>query len=398
VAVAWIVVSRFDAQLRGALNFSASRISGLTRNVLLPGVAMAAASFLLFASFHAAFDTAGASLRLNRDGNIQLIHAVRHFGLFMVLTLIWLVLHALHSRRALGRLAATVGAAVALLTILGWWMPSGGLAIYALFVAAALAIVTVDDRVEQRFASVLLVAGWGLAAVSELLVLNDRMNTVFKLYHPAWMFLALGSVAALGTARFGWGQRSRLVRQAALAVVSVAVLICVAGTYRAVNGVTTRKLKISTTPTLDGVDFLRATDDERELLEAVSWLNVRTDGAPVIAEAFTNRGYDDSARIAKYTGLPIVLGWPHHVSQRGRSAEQIAERGQQLRRLYTTSDRGELIQIASRYRIRYVVVGDLERQQYGEVEKSLATSPVAREVFRSSSGRYVIFEIVGTEG
>jgi YYY domain-containing protein len=394
VAVGWVVVSRFDAPLRRALEAGATRMHGLLKNALIPVIATVVVSVLLFASFHAAFDPAGASLRWNRDGNIQMIHAVRHFGLFMLLTVIWIVLHVSHTRRALVLLATAVGATAALLTGLGWWSASGGLALYALFVAAALAVATVDERVEHRFAGVLLIAGWGLAAVSELVVLSDRMNTVFKLYHPAWMFLALGSVAALGTSRPAWRQRPRHVRHGALAVVSVAVLICLAGTYRAVDGVVTRKLKISNTPTLDGLDFLRHSDHERELLEAASWLNDRAEGAPVVAEAFTNRGYDDSARIAKYTGLPIVLGWPHHVSQRGRPVEQIAERAEQLQRLYTTRDGEGLRHIASRYRIRYIVVGDLERQQYGDAERSLGTSPVTREVFRSSSGRYVIFEVV----
>ena len=97
------------------------------------------------------------------------------------------------------------------------------------------------------------------------------------------------------------------------------MLVCVACTWRGVVAVVSLERKPSDRPTLDGLDFLRHTPAEAELLEALTWLNDNVEGPQVVAEAFTDRGYDESARVAQYTGLPILLGWPHHIKQRGRT-------------------------------------------------------------------------------
>jgi uncharacterized membrane protein len=263
------------------------------------------------------------------------------------------------------------------------------------------------QSVEASFTGVLLLGGWGLAAASEIVRVGDRMNTVFKLYQPAWALLAVGSAAAIA---FVMQQRELLARRrsangrtlhvwrplpsVAAAVIAAALFVGVACTYRAIDGVLTRNLKVSDKPTLDGIDFLRHTPEERELLEAVTWLNRTTRGLEVVAEGFTDRGYDESARVAKYTGLPILLGWPHHISQRGQRPEQIHERGKDLRRLYTSEDAAEILGLCRRYGIRYIFIGDIERNLYGDAGPRFAKIAGLREAFRSATGMNVIFEVV----
>ena len=53
-------------------------------------------------------------------------------------------------------------------------------------------------------------------------------------------------------------------------VVAGAIFVTLAGAWRGVHGVVARNLKTSAVPTLDGLDFLRHTAEERELLEAVA--------------------------------------------------------------------------------------------------------------------------------
>jgi uncharacterized membrane protein len=237
-------------------------------------------------------------------------------------------------------------------------------------------------------------------------LVGDRMNTVFKLYQPAWALLAVGSAAAIA---FVLEQRDLLVRRRlangrtlhvwrpvpsfAAAVIAAALFISVVCTYRAIDGVLTRNLKVSDKPTLDGIDFLRHTPEERELLEAVTWLNQTTRGLDVVAEGFTDTGYDESARVTKYTGLPILLGWPHHISQRGHRPEQIHERGKDLRRLYTSEEAAEILGLCRRYGIRYIFIGDIERNLYGDAGPRFAKVAGLREVFRSATGMNVIFEV-----
>ena len=260
---------------------------------------------------------------------------------------------------------------------------------------------------KHLFCGTLLLGGWGLAAASELIVIIDRMNTVFKIYLPVWVLLGLGSAVGIAIIIEDWGAhlslrsnqkerhgwRFRPLR-AILTVVSLFVfsitLIC---TYRGVLGVTTRNLKQSDKPTLNGLNFLLQTPQESELLEAVEWLNRNVGGPQVIAEAFTDRGYDESTRVTKYTGLPTLLGWPHHLHQRGHPTEEIAHREKALRALYTSQDEAVVSKICQDYGIDYVFVGDIENQQYGHPAPRLDEMAVTKEVFRSRSGRNLIFRV-----
>jgi YYY domain-containing protein len=386
-------------------------LTNFFRRALLPAALILATSGLLFYHFHAHFDAGGSTLRLNRDGHIAVEHAVRHFGLFMLLTLVWATDTLVAERRPtrwefhrFGRLAVVATVALGLVVGLGWWRSAPGLSLYVSLLAIVLAAMDSCRRDSERlFAGALILAGWGLAAISELVVLIDRMNTVFKLYHPAWMFLALGCAAGSARVWERWNavEHPRLVatlaRSITVAAVAIATFVAFSCTFRAFDGVLTRNLKRSSRPTLDGVDFLNQTSGERELLEAIDWLNGNVTDVAVVAEAFTNRPYDQSARVAKYTGLPILLGWPHHVKQRGRSQAQVELRARHLDRLYRSADADTVRALCKLYGIRYVLVGDLEVEQYGDPRPRFRRMPLLTEVFRSSTGRNVIYEVLGVD-
>jgi uncharacterized membrane protein len=289
----------------------------------------------------------------------------------------------------------------------GAWTTAGGLTLYLLLLPPVIAAIRERrDSNEASFTGVLLLGGWSFAAASELVVIGDRMNTVFKLYQPAWAMTAVASAAAVaaiverrgllvrrGTVDGGTVHVWRPLTSCVAIIVAAALSIGAACTWRAIDGVLTRNLKPSDKPTLDGVDFLRHTPEERELLEAVTWLNRNTRGLAVVAEAYTGISYDQSARVAKYTGLPVLLGWSYHLEQRGQRPEQIRERANDLRRLYTSEQAAEILGLCRRYGVRFIFVGDLERGQYGDAVPRLGKVAGLREVFRSATGANVIFEV-----
>ena len=394
----------------------------LARGVALPIGLMLGLSTALFYYFHQHLDTGEVLLKFNNDGNISATQAIRHFGLFLLATLLWV---GAGFSRALGksdspepkavnpRRIALRGLVLEILLFLflkyaGVLTSAAGLSLFLLLLPPILASMLLWRRSPKHlFCGTLLLGGWGLAAVSELIVIIDRMNTVFKIYLPVWMLLALGSAVGIAIMIEDWSlhpfprsdrrERGRWrVRplQVVLSVVFLFVfsitLIC---TYRGVLGVTTRNLKQSSSPTLNGLNFLLQTPQESELLEAVDWLNRNVAGPQVIAEAFTDRGYDESARVTKYTGLPTLLGWPHHLRQRGHSSEEIALREQALRALYTSQDEAVVSKICEDYDIDYIFVGDLENQQYAHPAPRLDKIAVTKEVFRSSSGSNLIFRV-----
>jgi DNA-binding beta-propeller fold protein YncE len=82
------------------------------------------------------------------------------------------------------------------------------------------------------------------------------------------------------------------------------------------------------------------------------------------------------------TGLPTVLGWEHHVKQRGNPETEVASRRQAVQEIYSSTDLAKVSELLRRYHVGYVYVGWLERQTYPapgltKFEKSPALFQVA---------------------
>jgi uncharacterized membrane protein len=102
----------------------------------------------------------------------------------------------------------------------------------------------------------------------------------------------------------------------------------------------------------------------RSDLEGIRWLEDNVKGSPVVLEAH-NEQYRWSARVASYTGLPTVIGWPwHQIQQRNAYAGTIGQRARDVLEMYNTTDLGRTLQLLAWYQVEYIVVGDLERAYY----------------------------------
>ena len=123
-----------------------------------------------------------------------------------------------------------------------------------------------------------------------------------------------------------------------------------------------RREGFSRAPALDGLGWLRerAPGD----VAAIAWLRERAAADAVVLEAV---GPDYSAfghaRMSTFTGRPAVLGWEGHVRQWGHDP---AGREDDVRTLYTTATAATARPLLARYGIRYVVVGPIERSDYGD--------------------------------
>ena len=98
--------------------------------------------------------------------------------------------------------------------------------------------------------------------------------------------------------------------------------------------------------------------------EAIVWLQDNVEGSPVILEAHLDQ-YRWGSRFASYTGLPTVVGWPwHQIQQRTDYTFAIQDRARDVREMYETSNEERAIELLSKYGVKYVAVGDLERITY----------------------------------
>jgi uncharacterized membrane protein len=135
--------------------------------------------------------------------------------------------------------------------------------------------------------------------------------------------------------------------------------------------------------TLNGNEYLQISNSDE--FEAVRYLNLVQFG--VISEA-VGGSYSNYGRISKFTGLPTVLGWPGHELQWRGGVEEIGSRESDIKELYSTSNWITAKNILEKYNLRYIYIGDIERETYQiSEEKFVFNLPV---IFNNSS--VVIYE------
>jgi len=200
-----------------------------------------------------------------------------------------------------------------------------------------------------------------------------RMNSFFKYYLEIWVLLSIVSAYMLWHLGASGFLRPRLGWRSGAWMAVLAVLIGSSLIYTALGSRARVADRFDDGPsTLDGTAFMsQALHQEQgqpiELkwdLEAIRWMQDNVEGSPVLLEAQLVQ-YRWGARFANYTGLPTVLGWPwHQTQQRTAYSFAVRDRAQDIKVMYETTDLDRAAQLLRQYRVKYVVVGDLERITY----------------------------------
>jgi YYY domain-containing protein len=245
--------------------------------------------------------------------------------------------------------------------------------------------------------------GAALALAVEFVVVKEidvgRMNTVFKVYQQVWALWGLA--AALAAARLLRGRRLPTFRlrwrvvwgAAAAALLSAALLYPALATPAKVQD----RFDRSVGPGLDGTAFMtRAVQVEHGKsmpltfdLDAINWIQANVDGSPTVAEVNTTPVlYGWSSRYAMFTGNPDIVGWDNHErQQRGIAGPDgmISTRIDDIQRAYGTSDAAEAFAVFRRYRVKYFVVGPLERAYYdrGQQKWELSDGCLWQRIYRN---------------
>ncbi len=282
------------------------------------------------------------------------------------------------------------------------------LALYLGIGTLAAARWMIGRRAAPRFVALLAAAAAFVGAGVELFVIADdliattayRMNTVFKFYNQIWVLLALAAAAGLtvmlrasgllrrpratpttGSAAFeamrASGAEARDPRRSwATAGIALAVVVMLASLVYPVLAVSPRLHQRFTdqlgTGALDALDWMRygtvpsfGPNGVEPIhfdgdLAAIDWLQRNVAGSPVIAEASIGPYRCDGSRFSIATGLPTIIGWERHEEQQ-RPPDDLPQRVNDVRTLYTSPDPAEKLAILRKYDVRYVIVGDLER-------------------------------------
>ena len=260
-----------------------------------------------------------------------------------------------------------------------------------------------NDRRDMRWAGFALTcAGFGIAAV-EIIWLNDRMNTLFKFYYPIWNLVSLAA-AIMGcrgwqyVARFwrgwrrdGWTLRNPDLINGLVATVALVLLLSSLASGAVNIQIMTTFQRISgPRPTLHGLEYLMGRDPVEYRL--ANFLNQNVRGVPVVLEA-QGPSYQDFTRIASRTGLPTVMGWDYHVMQRGIPGKEIEARKANVAKIYQTLNPIEALSLLKQYKVKIVVIGELERKTYpsGGLDKFAGMTQNLFPIFQE--GRTVAYEL-----
>lgn len=223
------------------------------------------------------------------------------------------------------------------------------------------------------FALLLALVGSGLTLTVEFFYLRDnfgmRMNTIFKFYFQGWILMACASAFAAWWVAAHARPVARSVFLAGTAVLVAAGLVYpVMGFYSRTEGFS-RQPVLSAAASVAGVypgHWAALPDD----WAAIQWLTANQPAAdgqvPTILEA-PGSGYEPRGRISAFTGLPTLLGWANHEGQWRGGQEEINNRLPDIETIYTTPDPQQALDLLKQWNIRYVVLGNAERQFIAEI-------------------------------
>ena len=237
-------------------------------------------------------------------------------------------------------------------------------------------LLILRPELDERKRLVLFLVGTGLllTTVVEVIVLAGdigRMNTVFKLYLQAWTFFAISAGASLIwllPELKKWTLRWQTFWQTVLGMLVLgAMLFTVTATLDKMRD----RVDIAAPLGLDGMAYMKSAPywdgvdmDLNQDYAGIQWMRENIVGSPVIIEANTPE-YRWGSRYTIYTGLPGVVGWNwHQRQQRALNPTVVTDRVAEVGTFYNTIDLHETQLFLQKYNVRYIVVGQVEKQYY----------------------------------
>ncbi|MEM1593628.1 MAG: DUF2298 domain-containing protein [Archaeoglobaceae archaeon] len=220
-------------------------------------------------------------------------------------------------------------------------------------VIAPLAIASIDLLRRKNPAGSVLLTGALAFITPEFVAIDTRMNTVFKFYLIAWLFITTGAMILTTKREF---------RKETKAILLILILI------GSVYPIVATPIRYHTaTLSLDGMEFTKLYGE----YEAIQWLKEKN--GIVLEEGCTHGvlcGYSYGGRVATFSGNPAVIAWTNHEYQWRRDYASIAERAKDVREFYSANNCETMERICEKYNVTYIFVG-YEERKFFEVDDTV---------------------------
>jgi len=238
------------------------------------------------------------------------------------------------------------------------------------------------------FIYILFFFGTFLVIIPEFFYIKDiypqhfRANTMFKLGYQAFMMMGLASIITFFKLKLEKNIKTMIMSFIFLFFaffVAIYPFFSVPSYYG----------NLDKTPNLDGSLWLKT--GYAEDLEIIDYLNSHVKGQPVILEA-QGDSYTDYERISANTGLPTVAGWWVHEWLWRGSSDIVGKRIPEVQKLYQSKSIDETTTLIKKYKIEYIVVSQLERQKYPDLNDKKFFK-IANLVLKTKNGSGALYQV-----
>jgi YYY domain-containing protein len=238
------------------------------------------------------------------------------------------------------------------------------------------------NPIEDVFAVILCVSAIGLLIIPEIVYVKDiysaehkRANTMFKLTYQAFIMFGLAAGYIFIRIRRQSHRNWRITAAKIIAIIMIALpmiypFYAIPSWYR--------HLDPERYEGLDGLAFMQK--EHPDDYDLVIWLRENVQGQPAILEA-NGDSYSYYGRISMSTGLPTIQGWYVHEWLWRNDFNIVNERVEEVKTVYESVDIDMTRKILGKYQIKYIVIGQPERDSFPELneEKLLALGNVVFE-------------------
>ena len=212
----------------------------------------------------------------------------------------------------------------------------------------------------------------GLIIIPEIIYVKDiysgdykRANTMFKLTYQAFIMfgIAFGYILVkfIGFSKYHFNKTVGYFSLICLLLTLWYAKVSVGAWYGNI-------FKVDGYKGLDSAAFMEDAMEDDYL--AISWLNDNIQGMPVVLEA-NGDSYSDYQRVSVISGLPTVLGWHVHEWLWRGDVSVVDGRAADVKTIYTSDNKEEVLALIEKYNIEYIYVGKLEYDKYETVNSAL---------------------------